>query len=405
MPTYAENLVSRPSHARTGARTVPRGDAGGARADGVAVPRLDVIQAMFDQSPRVLSLAATGQALNRRSADAVVQRVVTLRGVPVTELDTLASYEAYERLTFDERAAVDRQFQQLQESGDLDAGSEDELVALLQALALSPTELDQSGIDNDAEQNLFPGLEQNLAVTNNNNNNNDNNSSSSSSFDPDNNSNLAEKKEEELDAQELPKNVLYRQLGAELANDAPSEFRIASFDDTQPLTLYRFISSEELDELRETIGTEGKPVFKHREDRKGGEKFFAVNKRYVWSGWKEKGKRAKQHPEMLKVVLRPGVRTAFLHNPDTAGVSESAKGAHLELKGLKSVREGQVNVKRESVDKKLGLTSLTYGFRGSAENNAPLETLAKYISSVEIVTGEEREALDQPKAKWTQRWD
>lgn len=204
---------------------------------------------------------------------------------------------------------------------------------------------------------------------------------------------------------QVRENTVFKAANAFVPDEDPETFRKTSFDDAEPLVIYRFVSQSELEGLKETIRTENLPVFKHRGDRKGGEKFFATNKRYVWSQWSGKDKRAKDHPKMLKVVLRPGVRAEFLHNPASAGLHESDQGAYQELGGLGQQHAQQplpVAIKRESKDKKAALTSLNYGFRGRGDDNAGLTKLAENITSIEVVSGDELDALKDPNTDWQQ---
>jgi hypothetical protein len=203
---------------------------------------------------------------------------------------------------------------------------------------------------------------------------------------------------------DLQTNV-FRQPGAGLSAEPVGAFRKASFDDEKPLTIYRVVSAEELTGLQEKIGRGEGPVFEHKGGKEEGEKFFGTNKRYVWSQWANKGTRGKGMSELIKVVLRPGVRTALLHNPEQASLHESADRAYPELTTAK-LRPARTNaqtpilIKRESKDKKAGLTSLNYGFR-----DAGLATLVPYITSIDIVGDAERTLIADPKKKWTELYD
>src|SRR5665647_2861307 len=311
---------------------------------------LGTLQAMLGGSPPVRQLEAMARALNARqpvrpSAPAgqpgvtVVQRQMSIDDDVIDRIAVIRKYKAYKQLPLGERSRVDREFFALREQGNFNADSEEELIEELRRLA------------------------------------------------------------------RVRENTVFKAANAVVPNEAPETFRKTSFDDTEPLVIYRFVSQSELEGLKETIRDEHLPIFKHRGDRKGGEKFFATNKRYVWSQWSEKGKRAKEHPKMLKVVLRPGVRAEFLHNPASAGLHESAQGAYQELGGLGQQRAQQplsVAIKRESKDKKAALTSLNYGFRGRGDDNAGLTKLAEYITAIEVVSGDELDALKDPNTDWQQ---
>jgi hypothetical protein len=339
--------VQEPGKTADTARPAPRMSQGPAAAP---AGRLGTLQAVLDGSPQVRQLAAMAHALHARppaapSAPAgqpsvtVVQRQMSIGTDVIDRIAVIRKYKAYKRLPLGERSQVDHEFFALREQGNFKAGSEEELIEELRRLA------------------------------------------------------------------RVRENTVFKTANAVVPNEAPETFRKTSFDDDEPLVIYRFVSQSELEGLKETIRTEQLPVFKHRGDRKDGEKFFATNKRYVWSQWSSKGKRAKDHPKMLKVVLRPGVRAEFLHNPESAGLHESARDAYQELGELGPQRAQQplpVAIKRESKDKKAALTSLNYGFRGRGDDNAGLTKLAEYITAIEVVSGDELDALKDPNTDWQQ---
>lgn len=156
--------------------------------------------------------------------------------------------------------------------------------------------------------------------------------------------------------------------------------------------LFRVFGEAELTELRKTILSTGKPIFQHAAKQKGkAEKFFAENKEYVKAVWLTKGKRAKESPKLVQIVLSANVCEKLLLNPVYASVNQSAEreAGTEKLKLARSQTPTPIIVKRESPksSKSISKSSRTYGFRKEIEEESTdiFLLLADYIISINIV--------------------
>lgn len=158
------------------------------------------------------------------------------------------------------------------------------------------------------------------------------------------------------------------------------------------LTLYRSMSADEYAGLCSTAGSRGKPVFTFKTGRKGGEKYFAPNIRYLTEGSEPGHKSMQEKGEReitVKILLLPSVTGALIYNPKYSGFALDSEERFMREAGMRPVRKGsghQIVIKRESPpgSKARSASSLNVGFKTAGA----LRLLADYIVSIHVIEPE-----------------